>query len=157
MDSGPVRGQLRLTLVCTCLFRCAHSLFSRDGFSISLILLEAICSAPVSRQVRFPASYRKRLIGEQEMALPSPLPCISAAWHSIRSLVQHNHSHQSGWRLEVMDKHRCSLTAEHLGNERGMSGTRWEYPTCAMLFDRCCAIQLGPTWNPKDKWKVYVQ
>lgn len=42
LDSGPVRGQLRLTSVCTCLFRCAHSLFLWDGFSISLILLEAI-------------------------------------------------------------------------------------------------------------------
>lgn len=91
------------------------------------------------------------------MALPCPpFPCISTAWHSIWSLVQHNHSHQSGWHLEVTDKHRCSLTAEHLGKERGISGTCWVYPTCAVLFECCCAIWLGHTGNPKGKWKLWV-
>ena len=83
----------------------------------------------------------------------SSFPCVSTAWHSIWSLFQHSHSHQSGWHLEVTNKYICSLTAEHLDNERGMLGTRWVYHTCTILFDWCCAIQLGPTWNPKGQMK----
>lgn len=91
------------------------------------------------------------------MALPSrPFPYFTTAWQSIWSLVQHNHSHRSGWHLEVRDKHRCSLTAEHLGKERGMTGTCWVYPTCAVIFEHHCAIWLGLTGNPKDKWEVWV-
>lgn len=91
------------------------------------------------------------------MALPSPpFPCICTAWQRIWSQVQHNHSHQSGWHLEVTDKHRCSLTAEYLGKERGTSGTCWVYPTHAVLFEHCFVIWLGPTGNSKHKWRVWV-
>lgn len=156
MDFGTVWGQLRLTLVCTCLFRCEYSLFSWDGFSISLILLEAIFCTCSMRSLFCCINIGRNWLENKRWLYPLLLfpACACLADHMVAGSAQSFSSVRlaSGSHRQTQMQLDSWTPGQGAWHVRDMLGVPY---MCCVIWALLC-IWLGSTGNSKDKWKVWV-